>query len=374
MASSQRFGWSDDGRPARLVDPQRQTAMAASTQHRTWTSAWARSDGIRCSGVGVGVAGQQGEPGRTPCEVFQTEGLPPSSGRTNLATIGWTRNTRLALAKMVTAKNGRRRRRAGGLGVRRGHGVSNRLDRQGRAMLQWSAARRLKRPFRPCFHLEIDNPRAAADRRGPGTIPADRHRRELHGRPGGRRDLRDPRPSDVFERGFVTYSNRAKQELLGVPGDLIADLGAVSEPVARMMAEGASKTPTPTWPWRSPAWPAPAAARRMKPVGTVHIATARTNQRLMHEEHFFEAGHPRGRPARRGAGRPADDAGPARDRARRARQAEDPLAPRCRALRRRDLRPLLNAMIDAGTRPAPAVYARRRLELVVLAATPPLSR
>ena len=45
--------------------------------------------------------------------------------------------------------------------------------------------------------------------------------------------------SDVFERGFVTYSNRAKQEMLGVPGDLIADLGAVSEPVARMMAEGA---------------------------------------------------------------------------------------------------------------------------------------
>ena len=45
--------------------------------------------------------------------------------------------------------------------------------------------------------------------------------------------------SDVFERGFITYSNRAKQELLGVPGDLIADLAAVSEPVARMMAEGA---------------------------------------------------------------------------------------------------------------------------------------
>src|ERR1700716_2063363 len=44
--------------------------------------------------------------------------------------------------------------------------------------------------------------------------------------------------SDVFERGFVTYSNRSKQELLGIPGDLIADLGAVSEPVARMMAEG----------------------------------------------------------------------------------------------------------------------------------------
>src|SRR5437588_13073966 len=37
--------------------------------------------------------------------------------------------------------------------------------------------------------------------------------------------------SDVFERGFVTYSNRPKQELLGVPGDLIGDRGAVSEPV-----------------------------------------------------------------------------------------------------------------------------------------------
>src|SRR4051812_46696167 len=45
--------------------------------------------------------------------------------------------------------------------------------------------------------------------------------------------------SDVFERGFVTYSNRAKSEMLGIPGDLIADLGAVSEPVVRMMAEGA---------------------------------------------------------------------------------------------------------------------------------------
>ena len=45
--------------------------------------------------------------------------------------------------------------------------------------------------------------------------------------------------SDVFERGFVTYTNRAKSEMLGVPGDLIADHGAVSESVARMMAEGA---------------------------------------------------------------------------------------------------------------------------------------
>ncbi|HET9019371.1 MAG TPA: nicotinamide-nucleotide amidohydrolase family protein, partial [Acetobacteraceae bacterium] len=45
--------------------------------------------------------------------------------------------------------------------------------------------------------------------------------------------------SDVVERGFVTYSNAAKTDLLGVPAALIAAEGAVSEPVARAMAEGA---------------------------------------------------------------------------------------------------------------------------------------
>jgi nicotinamide-nucleotide amidase len=45
--------------------------------------------------------------------------------------------------------------------------------------------------------------------------------------------------SNWFERGFVTYSNAAKMESLGVPARLIATHGAVSEPVARAMAEGA---------------------------------------------------------------------------------------------------------------------------------------
>lgn len=45
--------------------------------------------------------------------------------------------------------------------------------------------------------------------------------------------------SDWFERGFVTYSNAAKSELLGVPAELIEHHGAVSEPVARAMAAGA---------------------------------------------------------------------------------------------------------------------------------------
>jgi len=45
--------------------------------------------------------------------------------------------------------------------------------------------------------------------------------------------------SAVFDRGFVTYSNAAKTDMLGVPAQMIADHGAVSEQVARAMASGA---------------------------------------------------------------------------------------------------------------------------------------
>jgi len=48
-----------------------------------------------------------------------------------------------------------------------------------------------------------------------------------------------PGSSDVAERGFVTYSNAAKHDMVGVPMALIEGHGAVSEPVARAMAEGA---------------------------------------------------------------------------------------------------------------------------------------
>ena len=48
-----------------------------------------------------------------------------------------------------------------------------------------------------------------------------------------------PGSSDVFERGFVTYSNGAKEEMLGVRPETLSEFGAVSEEVAREMAEGA---------------------------------------------------------------------------------------------------------------------------------------
>lgn len=47
-----------------------------------------------------------------------------------------------------------------------------------------------------------------------------------------------PGSSDYFDRGVITYSNAAKSEMLGVPAELIAQHGAVSEPVARAMADG----------------------------------------------------------------------------------------------------------------------------------------
>ena len=64
--------------------------------------------------------------------------------------------------------------------------------------------------------------------------------RKLHGRPPRQlcsRNLLAHRKSSNAD--FVTYSNAAKAEVLGVAGDVLADYGAVSEPVARLMAEGA---------------------------------------------------------------------------------------------------------------------------------------
>ena len=97
-----------------------------------------------------------------------------------------------------------------------------------------------------------------------------------------------PGASDVLDRGFVTYSNRAKQEMLGGPGYLIADLGAVSEPVARMMAEGALENSNAHLAVAITGIAGPDGGTRMKPVGTVHIATARTNHGLTHRAELFE--------------------------------------------------------------------------------------
>ena len=91
-----------------------------------------------------------------------------------------------------------------------------------------------------------------------------------------------PGSSAVYERGFVTYSNRAKQEMLGVPGDLIADCGAVSEPVARAMAEGALREAHAHISVAITGVAGPGGGTPMKPVGLVHLAAARENRALVH--------------------------------------------------------------------------------------------
>ena len=97
--------------------------------------------------------------------------------------------------------------------------------------------------------------------------------------------------SDVVERGFVTYSNRAKQSLLNVPGDLIADAGAVSEPVARFMAEGALEASDAHIAVAVTGVAGPGGGSPMKPVGLVHFATARANGPILHRvERFGDLG------------------------------------------------------------------------------------
>jgi nicotinamide-nucleotide amidase len=93
--------------------------------------------------------------------------------------------------------------------------------------------------------------------------------------------------SDVFERGFVVYSNEAKRDMLDVPGDLIADFGAVSEPVARAMAEGALKNSRGHIAVSVTGIAGPGGGTPMKPVGLVHFGAARSGRSILHEMQLF---------------------------------------------------------------------------------------
>jgi len=96
-----------------------------------------------------------------------------------------------------------------------------------------------------------------------------------------------PGSSDVFERGFVTYSDAAKAAMLGVPTLVLQRFGAVSRETAEAMAQGALA--------RSPADLAvsitgiagPGGGSPGKPVGLVHFAAVARGGRLMHQECKF---------------------------------------------------------------------------------------
>lgn len=93
--------------------------------------------------------------------------------------------------------------------------------------------------------------------------------------------------SDVVDRAFVTYSNEAKREMLGVPWDAILGHGAVSDPVARAMAAGALARSGATLAVSVTGVAGPGGGSAEKPVGLVHFGAARTGFEPIAERHVF---------------------------------------------------------------------------------------
>ena len=93
--------------------------------------------------------------------------------------------------------------------------------------------------------------------------------------------------SEVVERGFVTYSNEAKSEQVDVPGALIDAHGAVSEEVARAMAEGGVAQSRADLAIAITGIAGPDGGTAAKPVGLVHIAGARDGRETLHLARVF---------------------------------------------------------------------------------------
>jgi len=96
--------------------------------------------------------------------------------------------------------------------------------------------------------------------------------------------------SDVVERGFVTYSNRAKSELLGVPKELIAKHGAVSAETAAAMAEGALAKAPVELAVAVTGIAGPSGGTKDKPVGLVYFGVARRGGKTLTERQIFTGG------------------------------------------------------------------------------------
>jgi nicotinamide-nucleotide amidase len=96
-----------------------------------------------------------------------------------------------------------------------------------------------------------------------------------------------PGSSDVFERGFVTYSDDAKQAMLSVPADVLATFGAVSRETAQAMARGALAHSPADLAVAITGIAGPGGAMPGKPVGLVHFAAASRGGRLSHVAQQF---------------------------------------------------------------------------------------
>ncbi|PIW31260.1 MAG: damage-inducible protein CinA [Rhodospirillales bacterium CG15_BIG_FIL_POST_REV_8_21_14_020_66_15] len=94
--------------------------------------------------------------------------------------------------------------------------------------------------------------------------------------------------SHVLDRGFVTYSNDSKTDLLDVDGRILRDHGAVSEETARAMAGGVLTHAPVDCAVAVTGIAGPGGAKEGKPVGLVHLAAARHGCKVVHERHVFE--------------------------------------------------------------------------------------
>jgi nicotinamide-nucleotide amidase len=96
-----------------------------------------------------------------------------------------------------------------------------------------------------------------------------------------------PGSSDVVERGFVTYSNDAKHEMLGVPLATLRKFGAVSRETAEAMARGALRNSNAQLAVSITGIAGPGGAAPGKPVGLVHFAAGARGGRLIHRARKF---------------------------------------------------------------------------------------
>jgi len=94
--------------------------------------------------------------------------------------------------------------------------------------------------------------------------------------------------SDVFDRGFITYTNRAKTDMLDVSTELIERFGAVSAEVARAMADGALQNSSADIALSITGIAGPSGGSATKPVGLVFIAVAKREGSNIAHQHMFE--------------------------------------------------------------------------------------
>lgn len=92
--------------------------------------------------------------------------------------------------------------------------------------------------------------------------------------------------SDYFDRGIVSYSNEAKSELLGVPEDMLKEYGAVSEQVAKAMAEGIRTTSNVDIGIAATGIAGPTGGTKEKPVGLVYIAISTSENTVVKKFQF----------------------------------------------------------------------------------------